>query len=58
MIKNIIFDLGNVIINYDQQAIINRFAKTNEEKEYLMEDNFKAPEWKKLIWVKLTMMKQ
>lgn len=48
MIKNIIFDLGNVIINYDQQAIINRFAKTNEEKEYLMEDNFKAPEWKKL----------
>lgn len=48
MIKNIIFDLGNVIINYDQQAIINRFAKTNEEKEYLMEDNFKAPEWKKI----------
>jgi putative hydrolase of the HAD superfamily len=48
MIKNIIFDLGNVIINYDQQTIINRFAKTNEEKEYLMEDNFKAPEWKKI----------
>lgn len=48
MIKNIIFDLGNVIINYDQQAIIDKFAKTNEEKEYLMRDNFKAPEWKKI----------
>lgn len=48
MIKNIIFDLGNVIINYDQQAIIDRFAKTDEEKEYLMEDNFKAPEWKRI----------
>ena len=41
MIKNIIFDLGNVIINYDQQAIIDRFAKTDDEKEYLMENNFK-----------------
>ena len=48
MIKNIIFDLGNVIINYDQQAIINRFAKDNEEKEYLMEENFKALEWKRI----------
>lgn len=48
MIKNIIFDLGNVIINYDQQAIIDKFAKTNEEKEYLMRDNFKAPEWKRI----------
>ena len=25
--------LGNVIINYDQQAIIDRFAKTDDEKE-------------------------
>lgn len=48
MIKNIIFDLGNVIINYDQQAIIERFAKTDDEKEYLMENNFKAPEWKRI----------
>ena len=48
MIKNIIFDLGNVIINYDQQAIIERFAKTDDEKTYLMENNFKAPEWKRI----------
>ena len=46
MVKNIIFDLGNVIINFNQQAIINRFAKTDDEKEYLMENNFKAPEWR------------
>lgn len=48
MIKNIIFDLGNVIINYDQQKIIDRFAKNDEEKEYLMEKNFKAPEWERI----------
>lgn len=39
MVKNIIFDLGNVIINYNQQAIIDRFAKTDDEKEYLVENN-------------------
>lgn len=46
-VKNIIFDLGNVIINYDQQAVIERFAKTKEEKAYLMKYNFHAPEWEK-----------
>ena len=48
MVKNIIFDLGNVIINYNQQAIIDRFAKTDDEKDYLMENNFKAPEWREI----------
>lgn len=47
MIKNIIFDLGNVIINYNQQDIINRFAKTDEEKIYIKEKNFNAPEWQR-----------
>lgn len=27
MIRNIIFDLGNVIINYNQKQIINNFTK-------------------------------
>ncbi len=27
MIRNIIFDLGNVIINYNQEQIINNFTK-------------------------------
>ena len=48
MVKNVIFDLGNVIINYNQQAIIDRFAKTDDEKQYLMENNFKAPEWREI----------
>ncbi len=45
MIKNIIFDLGNVIINYDQKAIIERFAENEEEKEYIYNEIFNAPEW-------------
>ena len=45
MIKNIIFDLGRVVIHYDQEEVINQFAKTDEERKYLLEDIFKSPEW-------------
>ena len=31
MIRNIIFDLGNVIINYNQKQIINSFTQKGDE---------------------------
>lgn len=45
MIKNIIFDLGNVIINYNQKKIINNFTEKEEEIKYIYEEIFHAPEW-------------
>ena len=42
MIKNIIFDLGNVIINYNQKKIINNFTEKEEE---IYDEIFHAPEW-------------
>ena len=45
MIKNIIFDLGNVIINYDQDKIINNFTIDENEKIFIKEKIFKSPEW-------------
>ena len=45
MIKNIIFDLGNVIINYNQEQIINNFTKKEEEIKYIYDEIFHAPEW-------------
>ena len=48
MIKNIIFDLGNVIINYDQDKIINNFTIDEDEKIFIKEKIFKSPEWKLL----------
>ena len=36
MIKNIIFDLGNVIINYNQKKIINNFTEKEEEIKYYL----------------------
>ena len=45
MIRNIIFDLGNVIINYNQEQIINNFTKQEEEIKYIYDEIFHAPEW-------------
>lgn len=41
MIKNIIFDLGNVIINYGQDKIINNFTIDEDEKIFIKEKIFK-----------------
>ncbi len=45
MIKNIIFDLGNVIISYDQPKIISYFTDKEEEVKYIYDEIFDAPEW-------------
>lgn len=45
MIKNIIFDLGNVIINYNQEKIIKQFTQNKDEHDYIIGQIFKAPEW-------------
>ena len=45
MIKNIIFDLGNVIINYNQKKIINNFTEKEEDIKYIYDEIFHAPEW-------------
>ena len=45
MIKNIIFDLGNVIVRGTHSSIIMELAK-NEEERIFIEDKFlKSPEW-------------
>lgn len=48
MIKNIIFDLGNVIINYNQEQIISNFSKNKEESIFIKEKIFNSQEWQLL----------
>lgn len=48
MIKNIIFDLGNVIINYNQDKIISNFTDNKDESQFIKEKIFNSPEWKLL----------
>ncbi len=38
MIRNIIFDLGNVIINYNQKRIINNFTEKEDEIKYIYDE--------------------
>lgn len=45
MIKNIIFDLGNVIINYNQEQVVHNFTQNEDEIKYLYDEVFASPEW-------------
>ena len=45
MVKNIIFDLGNVIIKGTHSSIIKQYAKNKEEKEFIEDIFLKSPEW-------------
>lgn len=45
MIKNIVFDVGNVILNFDYRKVIDQFTNLEEEKEFIMNNIIHSPEW-------------
>ncbi len=45
MIKNIIFDIGNVIAYYDHLKVIDNFTKDEKEKKFIMDNIVNSPEW-------------
>ncbi|MFQ6860480.1 MAG: HAD family hydrolase [Beduini sp.] len=45
MIKNIVFDMGNVVLSYDPNYIIQHFTKDKDQQRLLVEAIFKSPEW-------------
>ncbi len=48
MVKNIIFDLGNVIFEWNEDKIVTSFSNNKEEQEILKKIIFKSDEWFKL----------
>lgn len=48
MIKNIIFDFGNVLLEWNEDKIVNNFSNNKEEQEILKKVIFKSNEWLKL----------
>ena len=54
MIRNIIFDLGDVIIKKDLNYIINKFTKKENEVEYILEKMLNSPEHELLDLGKIT----
>lgn len=47
MIKNIVFDMGNVLLNYDPNVCLDYFLESDEDKKMIMDELFQGPEWVK-----------
>lgn len=48
MIKNIIFDFGNVLLEWNEDKIASNYSNNKEEQEILKKVIFKSNEWIKL----------
>ena len=46
MIKNIVLDMGNVLLDYNPEFVLNTFCSSAEEKEIIDRELFNGPEWK------------
>ena len=44
MLKNIIFDMGNVLLDYDPEIPLNEFCRSEEEKDAIRRELFEGPE--------------
>ena len=45
MIKNVVLDMGNVLLDYNPEAVLNMFCSSDEEKNIIREELFLGPEW-------------
>lgn len=47
MIKNIVFDIGNVILKFDINDVLNRYTNDKEEQKFILDNIINSPEWLK-----------
>ncbi len=45
MIKNIILDMGNVLLSFDPEIPLNQFCRTEKAKDIIRKELFQGPEW-------------
>lgn len=45
MIKNIIFDMGNVLLDYDPEVPLDAYCDSEEAKNAIRAELFQGPEW-------------
>lgn len=45
MIKNVIFDMGNVLLSYNPNVCLERFVEREEDREVIKRELFEGPEW-------------
>lgn len=54
MLKNIIFDFGNVIMNYNPDEILNHYELSPEDHDLVRKTIFESKEWGKIDAGKIT----
>lgn len=54
MVKNILFDMGGVLILFDKQMFIDRLGVAPEDGKLLMKEVFLSLEWAQLDWGSIT----
>ena len=45
MIRNILFDMGNVLLRFDRQVFLNRLDVSEADKQLLLQEVFLSREW-------------
>lgn len=45
MIKNIIFDIGNVILNFNLLNVLSSFTENKDEQKFIFDNIINSPEW-------------
>lgn len=45
MIKNIVFDIGNVILNFNLEDVLPKFTNDKEEQQFIIDNIINSPEW-------------
>ena len=46
MIKNIVLDMGNVLLDFRPEFVLDAFCSSDEEKDVIRKELFGGPEWK------------
>ena len=45
MIRNIVLDMGNVLLDYDPAVPLKKFLETEEDRKIIYRELFTGPEW-------------
>lgn len=45
MIKNVVFDIGNVILNFNLTDVLNKYTSNKKEQKFILKNIIHSPEW-------------
>ena len=45
MIKNVVLDMGNVLLDFNPEFVLSEFCSSEQEKEVIRKELFEGPEW-------------